>query len=156
MAKCIVHICRECGKEEDNWTGHCLKCGAYNSFSKTTVERKPRHRATTGLSHSGYAGQQHHITKLNMVKMSQELRCSTGIDEFDRVLGGGLVTGSVVLIGGDLALANQLYFYKQQPILQKINPFYISLGRSHCHKLPCELNDWVCHWTNLMSWQKRK
>jgi DNA repair protein RadA/Sms len=36
-----------------------------------------------------------------MVKMSQELRCSTGIGEFDRVLGGGLVTGSVVLIGGD-------------------------------------------------------
>ncbi|HEO1806312.1 MULTISPECIES: DNA repair protein RadA [unclassified Acinetobacter] len=124
MAKCIVHICRECGKEEDNWTGHCVKCGAYNSFSKTTVERKPRHRATTGLSHSGYAGQQHHITKLNMVKMSQELRCSTGIDEFDRVLGGGLVTGSVVLIGGDpgigkstLLLQTATYIAENQSVL---------------------------------------
>ena len=101
MAKITVYVCRDCGKEEDIWIGECLQCGAYNSFSKTTVERKAQHRATAGLSHSGYAGQQHHITKLNMVKMSQELRCSTGIGEFDRVLGGGLVTGSVVLIGGD-------------------------------------------------------
>ena len=101
MAKITVYVCRDCGTEEDIWIGECLQCGAYNSFSKTTVERKAQHRATAGLSHSGYAGQQHHITKLNMVKMSQELRCSTGIGEFDRVLGGGLVTGSVVLIGGD-------------------------------------------------------
>jgi len=101
MAKITVHICCECGKEESKWVGECVKCGAYNSFSKTTVERKAQHRATAGLSHSGYAGQHHHITKLNMVKMSQELRCSTGIEEFDRILGGGLVTGSVVLIGGD-------------------------------------------------------
>ncbi len=101
MAKITVYVCRDCGNEEDIWIGQCLQCEAYNSFSKTTVERKAQHRATAGLSHSGYAGQQHHITKLNMVKMSQELRCSTGIGEFDRVLGGGLVTGSVVLIGGD-------------------------------------------------------
>lgn len=101
MAKITVYMCRECGKGEDNWVGECVKCGAYNSFSKTTVERKAQHRATAGLSHSGYAGQKHHITKLNAVKVSQEIRCSTGIGEFDRVLGGGLVTGSVVLIDGD-------------------------------------------------------
>ncbi len=121
MAKITVYVCRDCGKEEDIWIGECLQCGAYNSFSKTTVERKAQHRATAGLSHSGYAGQQHHITKLNMVKMSQELRCSTGIGEFDRVLGGG--------------------FYKLLRISQKINRFYISQGRSHCHKLLCGLND---------------
>lgn len=101
MAKTIVYVCSGCGKEEDKWVGNCVKCGVYNSFSKKTVERKVQHRATTGLSKSGYAGQQHHITKLNMVQMSQEFRCSTGIEEFDRVLGGGLVAGSVVLIGGD-------------------------------------------------------
>ncbi|QOW41958.1 DNA repair protein RadA [Acinetobacter indicus] len=101
MAKTIVYVCSGCGKEEDKWVGNCVKCRAYNSFSKKTVERKVQHRATTGLSKSGYAGQQHHITKLNMVQMSQEFRCSTGIEEFDRVLGGGLVAGSVVLIGGD-------------------------------------------------------
>ena len=143
MAKITVYVCRECGKEEDIWIKQCLQCGAYNSFSKTTVERKAQHRATAGLSHSGYAGQKHHIIKLNAVKVSQELRCSTGIGEFDRVLGGGLVTGSVIL-----ASANQPYFYKQLLILQKINRFYISQERSHCHKLPCELNDWVYHWTN--------
>ncbi|KAA8733215.1 DNA repair protein RadA [Acinetobacter qingfengensis] len=101
MAKSTVYVCSDCGKEEDKWTGQCIQCGEYNSFSKTTVERKAQHRATAGLSHSGYAGQQHHITKLNAVQLSQEIRCSTGIGEFDRVLGGGLVTGSVVLIGGD-------------------------------------------------------
>lgn len=101
MAKTIVHMCCECGKEEDKWVGKCVQCGAHNSFRKMTVERKAQHRATTGLRNSGYAGQQHHITKLNMVKMNQEFRCSTGIEEFDRVLGGGVVSGSVVLIGGD-------------------------------------------------------
>ena len=124
MAKITVYVCRDCGKEEDIWIGQCLQCGAYNSFSKTTVERKAQHRATAGLSHSGYAGQQHHITKLNMVKMSQELRCSTGIGEFDRVLGGGLVTGSVVLIGGDpgigkstLLLQTATHIAKNQSVL---------------------------------------
>ena len=124
MAKITVYVCRDCGKEEDTWIGECLQCGAYNSFSKTTVERKAQHRATAGLSHSGYAGQQHHITKLNMVKMSQELRCSTGIGEFDRVLGGGLVTGSVVLIGGDpgigkstLLLQTATHIAKNQSVL---------------------------------------
>ena len=92
MAKITVYVCRDCGKEEDIWIGQCLKCGAFNSISKTVVERKTQHRATAGLSHSGYAGQKHHITKLNAVKMSQEIRCSTGIGKFDRVLGCGLVT----------------------------------------------------------------
>ena len=40
MAKITVYVCRDCGKEEDIWIGECLQCGAYNSFSKTTVERK--------------------------------------------------------------------------------------------------------------------
>ncbi|MEG6548280.1 DNA repair protein RadA [Acinetobacter bereziniae] len=101
MAKIIVYVCSDCGKEENKWIGQCVQCGAYNSYSKTAIERNTQHRATAGLSHSGYAGQQHHITKLNAVQLSQEIRCSTGIGEFDRVLGGGLVTGSVVLIGGD-------------------------------------------------------
>lgn len=101
MAKITVYLCRECNNEEDKWVKQCDRCRAYNSFSKAEVERKTQHRAMTGLSHSGYAGQKHPITKLNAVKVVNESRCSTGIGEFDRVLGGGLVTGSVVLIGGD-------------------------------------------------------
>ena len=62
----------------------------------------------------GYAGQVANITTLNKVSVSHETRLPTGISEFDRVLGGGLVTGSVVLIGGDPVLVNRPFFYKQQ------------------------------------------
>lgn len=101
MAKAkTVYRCEQCGADHSKWAGQCSECGEWNSLTEVVVEPAVNHRAKPNLG-GGYAGQAANITTLNKVSVSHETRLPTGIGEFDRVLGGGLVTGSVVLIGGD-------------------------------------------------------
>ncbi len=120
----MVYRCNNCSHEDSQWMKQCSKCDEYNTFSQIKVEAKTQHRALAGLTDSGYAGKKHQITKLNAVKVDQEIRYSTGIGEFDRVLGGGLVAGSVVLIVGDpgigkstLLLQTATYIAENQSVL---------------------------------------
>ena len=99
-----IYRCEQCGTDHPKWAGQCSECGEWNSLVETRLESAATttHRAKAGTqTKGGYAGQTSQITTLDQVKVSTETRSSTGITEFDRVLGGGLVLGSVVLIGGD-------------------------------------------------------
>lgn len=91
------YACNECGAMSPKWIGQCHDCQAWNSFTEvvmSTEKSNPRF--------SGYAGEtEAMITPLNEVVSEIAPRLSTGLDELDRVLGGGLVSGMVVLIGGD-------------------------------------------------------
>ena len=101
MAKAkSVYRCQQCGADHLKWSGQCNECGEWNSLIEVMIEAATTHRAKAGLG-GGYAGQSSQVTTLNQISISHESRMPTGISEFDRVLGGGLVTGSVVLIGGD-------------------------------------------------------
>lgn len=99
------YFCQECGANFGKWTGQCSECGAWNSLTEApTVTLMPHHKATATnkkSSSKNYAGEQSGVIPLNAVPMSLDTRLTTGVGEFDRVLGGGLVAGSVVLIGGD-------------------------------------------------------
>lgn len=94
-----VYRCEQCGADHPKWAGQCSECGEWNSLTEVRLESTISHRARPKMG--GYAGQVANITTLNQISVSRETRLPTGISEFDRVLGGGLVTGSVVLIGGD-------------------------------------------------------
>lgn len=100
-----IYRCEQCGTTHLKWTGQCTECGEWNSLIETQFEQTTPHKGKIGIHSShkkgGYTGQSSTITTLDKVQVSAETRTSTGICEFDRVLGGGLVTGSVVLIGGD-------------------------------------------------------
>jgi len=85
------YVCNECGGHTLKWQGQCPACGAWNS-----LEAGP----PVSAKRTGYAGEVKCL-RLAEVAHTDIERVSTGIQEFDRVLGGGLVTGSVVLIGGD-------------------------------------------------------
>ena len=90
--------CTGCGAQAPKWAGQCGDCGAWNSMVEivtTTVSTNPRF--------SGYAGDAANtvVQRMADVECTDEVRISTGIAELDRVLGGGLVAGSVTLIGGD-------------------------------------------------------
>lgn len=90
------HSCLECGAISPKWTGQCTDCGAWNSLTQVAVVQAPSGRW------QGYAGgTEAVVTSLAEIPMTTTLRISTGLGELDRVLGGGLVEGSVVLIGGD-------------------------------------------------------
>jgi DNA repair protein RadA/Sms len=100
MAKAkTAYVCNQCGAEHSKWQGQCESCGAWNSLSEIVLES-----ARPGVvKRAGYAGAaaQAKIVPLTEVASDAETRTTIGIGELDRVLGGGLVEGSVVLVGGD-------------------------------------------------------
>lgn len=92
MAKAkSVFYCTECGNETLKWQGKCPSCGAWN----TIVEHKETGRSSAASTVAGRMPE-----RLSQMETEEELRFSTGIGELDRVLGGGAVTGSLVLVGG--------------------------------------------------------
>jgi DNA repair protein RadA/Sms len=98
MAKAKTnYTCTECGDVSNKWAGKCPACGAWNTLVETIVENGGNRFSTT---HQGLA-QTAPVLSLADIEAIDVPRFGTGIEEFDRVLGGGLVPGGVVLIGGD-------------------------------------------------------
>ena len=96
MAKTkTVFYCTECGNETPKWQGRCPACGAWNTLEEHT--EKP---AAPGRAKSAPVGGSRRPQKLSQVDTEGEIRFSTGMGELDRVLGGGAVGGSLVLVGG--------------------------------------------------------
>ena len=90
-----VFTCNECGASSPKWVGQCPSCNAWNSLYETAVVSAATARSGRQFAAPAAA---HNLTEVSPERIS---RLSTGIAELDRVLGGGLVVGSVVLIGGD-------------------------------------------------------
>ena len=91
-------VCRECGAVYPKWQGQCRDCGAWNALDEEAVQAAP----SRGSKGGGYAGvTAGKVQRLDAVELVEEALLPSGISEFDRVLGGGLVSGGVVLIGGD-------------------------------------------------------
>ena len=99
MAKTIAkkrYVCSDCGAEYLKWLGQCTACKAWSTV--TEVRLAP---ATAAGRREGFSGTVSVVTLLGEVECAEQARFSSGSEEFDRVLGGGFVPGSVVLIGGD-------------------------------------------------------
>jgi len=100
MAKAKTNFtCSECGAIANRWTGQCADCKAWNTMVETVVEAPGVNRMSQ-TQHRSLA-QTAPVLSLSDIEAIDVPRFGTGIDEFDRVLGGGLVAGGVVLIGGD-------------------------------------------------------
>ena len=98
-----AYVCTECGADHSKWQGQCGECGAWNTLSEFVVEPAASVKAAGSARRDGWIGKidAPKVTALKDVRHSEDARVSTGIGEFDRVLGGGLVEGAVVLVGGD-------------------------------------------------------
>lgn len=88
-----IYTCGQCGAEHLKWQGQCADCGSWNSLVEGVAKLERAQRAQL-------AGQQA-LARLDAIAVDQLARTTTGLSELDRVLGGGLVAGSVILIGGD-------------------------------------------------------
>jgi DNA repair protein RadA/Sms len=97
-----AYVCGDCGGEHNKWQGQCAECGAWNTLSEIVLETAAAQKSPAGRR-SSWAGKVDapRVTALGEVRHQEDARVSTGIGEFDRVLGGGLVEGAVVLVGGD-------------------------------------------------------
>ncbi len=97
MAKSrVVYVCQDCGSEQSRWAGQCPDCGAWNTLSQFVEATAPRAPVRRG----GYAGKVAALQTLDQIDLAEVPRIGTGYTELDRVLGGGIVPGSVNLIGG--------------------------------------------------------
>ncbi|MBO4384185.1 MAG: DNA repair protein RadA [Clostridia bacterium] len=111
-------VCGECGHETGKWFGRCPACGSWNTLLEMSVEDAPKRAAiSTG---SG-------AVRLKNVDCKEASRVKTGIGEFDRVLGGGIVAGSVVLLGGDPGIGKSTLLMQAASNLIKTAPvLYVS------------------------------
>ena len=109
MAKArSVYVCTECGASALQWFGLCPSCGAGNTLQETAAEGKPStHRYSAVI---GSAATVAKPLRLSRIETREVERLPTGLGELDRVLGGGLVSGQVVLIGGDPGIGKSTLF----------------------------------------------
>ena len=96
--KKVVYFCQECGYESSKWMGQCPGCRAWNTFVEETVSTKKV--SSTGSSLQNGLRRAEPVV-LKDIRLSEDERKLTNIGELDRVLGGGIVPGSLVLVGGD-------------------------------------------------------
>ena len=96
MAKSkTVFVCQNCGAKESKWTGRCTICGEWNSFvEEIEASSKGRGSAVIGAPTTK-------ALRLSEIKVNADARMDTGDDELNRVLGGGMVPGSMILLGGE-------------------------------------------------------
>ena len=125
-AKTSAFFCKECGYESSKWSGQCPACKAWNSFVEEPVAPK---NATKGVISEGISrlgGSK--PSSLSAISTEDKTRLSTGIGELDRVLGGGIVEGSLVLVGGDPGIGKSTLLLQMcQKLSQaKKNVLYIS------------------------------
>ena len=94
-------VCNECGADYPRWQGQCSACQAWNTITEVRLAASPTVARNERLS--GYAGNAGvaKVQKLSDISLEELPRFSTGFKEFDRVLGGGVVPGSAILIGGN-------------------------------------------------------
>lgn len=91
-----IYLCDACGARLGKWSGQCPECSEWNCVTETVAESRPTSRF------GGYSGQlSNEVKKLSSIGQSDVDRMAIGVGEFDRVLGGGIVPGSVILLGGD-------------------------------------------------------
>ena len=125
MKNKTVFVCNECGYESGKWLGKCPACNSWNSF----YEQKVVDTKSKGISTSN--GKITMPQTLNSYEAKETIRTHTGFNELDRVLGGGLVKGSLVLLGGEPGIG------KSTLILQI------------CDKIKGERKSFICFWRRI-------
>ncbi|MBQ3211670.1 MAG: DNA repair protein RadA [Oscillospiraceae bacterium] len=116
-----IYVCKECGGETVNWAGKCPHCGEWNTLSEMKMESG----SGRGRNSRQFVRAQQPVL-LSKIDDEQEIRFSTGISELDRVLGGGAVTGSLVLVGGAPGIGKSTLLLQMCGLLEDRKIFYIS------------------------------
>ena len=118
------YVCSECGAVAPKWAGQCGDCGAWNSLIEEVSAGSGPGSRRGGYAGAASAGE---VSDLASVASEQEIRMDTGLAELNRVLGGGLVSGSVVLVGGDPGIGKSTLMLQVHASLQgKAEVIYVS------------------------------
>ncbi|OQY21183.1 MAG: DNA repair protein RadA, partial [Anaerolineaceae bacterium 4572_32.1] len=119
-----VYLCQECGSSQLKWMGRCPDCGEWNTLVETIVERDRRAPHSSQMSLSGAESKPQRLADVGTDNME---RITLPMPEFSRVLGGGVVRGSLVLIGGDPGIGKSTLLLQVASLLtQKGDVLYVS------------------------------
>ena len=139
-----VFFCTECGSESPKWSGRCAVCGAWNSMVEQPAERPAKSGKTPRMNDAVKA------SAITTLQEDEEIRFPTGMGELDRVLGGGLVRGSIVLLGGEPGIGKSTlllqicqYFGKEHTVL------YVS-GEESASQIKIRAERLGVHTSNLL------
>src|SRR6266566_5258729 len=131
----VVFVCQECGAQAPKWMGKCVDCGAWNSLveERAAPETAAGAASANRYSQFGAAG----LAKLYAeVDTTNAVRLSTGIGEFDRVLGGGIVPGSLVLLGGEPGIGKStLLLQAAAHFANAVGPVLYASGEESEHQI---------------------
>jgi len=127
-------VCQECGAQSPKWLGRCTECGAWNSLVE---EHAAAEGVQTALSHRyAGAGVPSSAQLYSDVELAQHARLTTSIDEFDRVLGGGVVPGSLILLGGEPGIGKStLLLQAAANMARTAGPVLYSSGEESEHQI---------------------
>ena len=129
-----VFVCQECGSQSPKWLGRCGDCGAWNSF----VEERAADSGGAAASPHRYAsaGEPASARLYSSIELEHFPRLSSGIGEFDRVLGGGVVPGSLVLLGGEPGIGKStLLLQAAANMARSIGPVLYASGEESAHQI---------------------
>ncbi len=125
MAKAkSVYVCQNCGAEAAKWIGKCPSCGQWNSYVEEIIQKKSRHQIFDSPHITATPVQ---LTKINSI---EEKRIDTKIGELNRILGGGIVPGSLVLVGGEPGIGKSTLALQLSLLLNHLNVLYVSAEES--------------------------
>ncbi|MCW9046845.1 MAG: DNA repair protein RadA [Gammaproteobacteria bacterium] len=119
----LQYLCNSCGSTHNKWAGQCGDCGEWNSLVESVFEKE---NTASSSRFTGYAGNAA-VKNMRDIELQEEPRTPTGISELDRVLGGGLVQGSVVLMGGNPGIGKSTLLTQTLATLgDKMNALYVT------------------------------
>ena len=129
-----IYVCQECGGQQQKWMGRCPDCGAWNSL----VEEQPAPlTAPAAANHRyGLVSGSASAKLYSDIETSDAPRLSSGIAEFDRVLGGGIVPGALVLLGGEPGIGKStLLLQVAAHVARNVGPVLYSSGEESEHQI---------------------
>lgn len=142
MAKTkTVYVCSNCGQESTKWIGKCPSCGQWNTFKEMHIGTSSQDNASGSLfSHSHSATSKSRPVKLSDIPSHDDPRIDMHDNELNRVLGGGLVAGSIVLLGGEPGIGKSTLTLQTVLNIPDKTILYVS-GEESAHQLKMRAED---------------
>jgi DNA repair protein RadA/Sms len=133
----VVFVCQDCGSQFPKWMGRCNECGAWNSLvEERAADSAPAGAAAAGASRYAQFSTSSGATLYAEVETANADRLTTGIGEFDRVLGGGVVPGSLVLLGGEPGIGKStLLLQAAAHFAREVGPVLYASGEESEHQI---------------------
>ena len=130
----IAYVCDNCGQESPKWIGKCPSCGKWNTFKEIRVADTRQQAATSAAATAGHQLRKNKVLRLRDISAQDDPRIDMHDAELNRVLGGGLVPGSIVLLGGEPGIGKSTLSLQTMLALTDMRILYVS-GEESAHQL---------------------